>query len=126
MGASAIAKVMPHVKDHELKSKLSTCRDTHNALGNQTKRLLTEAREDTKSAHPIAQMMSDVKVSVSMMMGGGDKRIASVMTDGCDMGIKSLNRYLNQYKNADKRSRGIAEELIASEEYLELTMRSYL
>ena len=71
-------------------------------------------------------MMSDAKVAMAVMMGGGDKKIADVMTDGCDMGIKSLNRYLNQYKNADKRSRNLAEELIASEEYLELSMRSHL
>ena len=126
MGTSAMAKVIPHVKDAGLKSGLSACRDTHNDLGIRTKRLLKEAHEDTKSVHPIAQLMSEIKVSASVMMGGADKRIAHVMTDGCDMGIKSLTSYLNQYKNADRKSRAIAEELIASEEMLEVTMRSYL
>ncbi len=126
MGASAIAKVMPHVHDPEMKAALGTCRETHNELGSRAHKLLKEAREDTKSVHPIAQMMSDAKVTMTVLMGGGDKKIADVMTDGCDMGIKSLNRYLNQYKNADKKSRALAEELIASEEYLEMSMRSHL
>ena len=69
--------------------------------------------------------MSDMKVRMKVMEGGDDK-IADVMTDGCDMGIKSLHRYLNQYKNADKEAKNIAERLIASEEYLEAKMRPFL
>ena len=48
------------------------------------------------------------------------------MTDGCDMGIKFLNKYLNQYKAADKEAKDIAKRLIASEEYLEASMRRFL
>ena len=55
MGASAIAKVMPHVKNPELKSALGTCRETHNELGSRAHKLLKKAHEDTKSTHPIAE-----------------------------------------------------------------------
>lgn len=33
------------------------------------------------------------------------------MTDGCNMGIKSLSGYINEYKNADAKSMAIAEKL---------------
>ena len=61
-----------------------------------------------------------------MMMKESDKTIADLMTDGCDMGIKSLSRYLNKYKHADESAKNIAKRLIASEEYLESKMRSFL
>ena len=48
------------------------------------------------------------------------------MTDGCNMGVKSLNRYLNQYKAADERSKDITKRLINQEQELAFQMRGYL
>ena len=36
-----------------------------------------------------------------------DKTVANLITDGCNMGIKSLNKYLNQYKMADEISKKV-------------------
>ena len=109
----------------ELKRTLEVCKNTHAELGDKTHGLLLSMNADTKPPHPVARFMSDVKVRMKVMEGGDDK-IADVMTDGCDMGIKSLHRYLNQYKNADREAKNIAERLIASEEYLESKIRSFL
>jgi hypothetical protein len=48
------------------------------------------------------------------------------MTDGCDMGVKSLSKYLNQYKAADERSKDIAKKLIKIEQRLGDDIRGYL
>jgi hypothetical protein len=125
MGENAIKKVLPHTASEELKHTLNVCKNTHAELGDKTHSLLLSLDADTKPPHPVARFMSDMKVRMKVMEGGDDK-IADVMTDGCDMGIKSLHRYLNQYKNADKEAKNIAERLIASEEYLEAKMRSFL
>ena len=42
------------------------------------------------------------------------------------MGVKSLNKYLNQYKAADGQSTDIAKRLISLEENLVSSMRPYL
>ena len=55
-----------------------------------------------------------------------DATVADLMTDGCNMGVKSLSRYLNQYKAADEQSKNIAKRLIQLEEGLSVNMRSYL
>ena len=125
MGESAIKKVLPHTESKELKHTLEVCKNTHAELGDKTHGLLLSMNADTKPPHPIARFMSDMKVRMKLMEGGDDK-IADVMTDGCDMGIKSLHKYLNQYKSADKEAKNIAERLIASEEYLEAEMRDFL
>ena len=48
------------------------------------------------------------------------------MTDGCNMGVKSLAKYLNQYKAADENSKDIAKRLIHLEATLAQDIRCYL
>ena len=126
MGESAIKQVLPHAKNDELRHTLEVCKNTHATLGDETHALLISHGADTKDPHPVARAMSSMKICGQMMMKESDNSIADVMTDGCDMGIKSLSRYLNKYKNADDKAKNIAKRLIASEEYLENKMRSFL
>ena len=42
------------------------------------------------------------------------------------MGVKSLNRYLNQYRAADEKTKDIAKKLIRVEEKLTADMEKYL
>lgn len=59
-------------------------------------------------------------------MRESDQTIAGLMTDGCNMGVKSLSKYLNQYKAADEKSREIAEKLIKLEEEFVGQIRGFL
>ena len=49
-----------------------------------------------------------------------------MLTDGCNMGIKSLSAYLNQYTGADDASRTIAGNIIRLEESMSEDLRQYL
>ncbi len=42
------------------------------------------------------------------------------------MGVKTLNKYLNQYEAADEKSKDIAKRLINLEEKLTIDMRRFL
>ena len=59
-------------------------------------------------------------------MDESDATIADLITDGCNMGVKSLSRYLNQYQAADEETKDIAKKLIKQEEELSIHMRSFL
>ena len=126
MGESAIKKVLPHAKSEDLRHTLEVCKNTHATLGDETHAMLLRHNADTKEPHAIIRAMSDMKIYAKMMAQNTDSQIADVMTDGCDMGIKSLSKYLNKYKNADQDAKSIAKRLIASEEYLENKIREYL
>ena len=126
MGESAIEKVLPHAKSEELKRSLEICKSTHARLGDETHKLLLREGADTKPPHPVIKAMSDMKIYAKLMIKNADESIADVITDGCDMGIKSLHKYLNKYEGADEKAKSIARRLSASEEYLELKMREYL
>jgi hypothetical protein len=63
---------------------------------------------------------------MKLAMNESDHTIADLMTDGCNMGVKSLGRYLNQYKAASERSKDITKRLIALEDQLAVDLRAYL
>ena len=67
-----------------------------------------------------------MKTNMKLGMDDSDATVADLMTDGCNMGVKSLNRYLNQYKAADEVSKDITKRLINLEEKLTIDIRQYL
>ena len=92
----------------------------------QTEKALKKLNIDTKNSHPIAKTMADMTTRMKITLKRTDNEIASIMTDGCNMGVKSLSGYLNQYKAASERSKDIAKKLIAMEADLGENMRNYL
>ena len=126
MGEDAIKQVLSHVKSKELRHALQVSKNTHASLGDETHSLLLSAGGDTKDAHPMARAMSSIKICGTLLVKEDDHRIADLMTDGCDMGIKSLNKYLNKYKAADEDAKNLAKRIITSEEYLERELRPFL
>ena len=67
-----------------------------------------------------------MKTNMKLVMNESDHTIADLMTDGCNMGVKSLNRYLNEYEAADEVSKDIAKRLINLEERLAIDIREFL
>ncbi len=126
MGVSSINNVMPYVKNNELKNVLNACKDKHAVLGDKTHRALLNEKEDTKPPHKFAQVMADMKVKTVMSFSGKSSSVADVMTDGCNMGIKSIYRYLNKYKNASEEAKEIANDLISAEQELRTDLRAFL
>lgn len=126
MGKSAIEMTMPKAKSGELRHLLNACKDEHSTLGDRTHSLLLRQGAETKEPHIIAKVMSDAKIYTVMAMSGSDKKIASLMTDGCNMGVKSISTSLNKYKKASPEAKDIARKLIDSESSLEQQLRSFL
>ena len=126
MAVTSIDDVLDYVKDEEMKQLLNESKDHHSKLGNEIHSLLIQHGTDEKDPNPIAKGMSWMKTNMKMSMDGSDAVVADLITDGCDMGIKSLNRYLNQYKNADETSKRICGKLVSIEEELCKDMRKFL
>ena len=88
--------------------------------------MLSKYQDEGKDPNPIAKGMSWMKTNMKLSMEDCDSTIADLITDGCNMGVKSLNRYLNQYKAADEVSKDITKRLINLEEQLTVDLRQYL
>ena len=126
MGTESIDEVVDHVHASDMRDLLNACRYEHTKLGTEIQAQLDRFQDRGKSPNPVAQKMSWVKTGMKLAMDESDAAIADLMTDGCNMGVKSLNRYLNQYTAADEVSKDIAKRLINLEEQLSVDLRSYL
>lgn len=126
MGVASIDDVLDQVRSGELKQYLTECKKKHEKLKDEIQTLLENYRDDEKEPNPIAKGMSWIKTNMKMGMDNSDQTIADLMTDGCNMGVKSLNQYLNQYEAADEVSKDIAKRLINLEEQLAVDIRKFL
>ena len=126
MGIASIDDVLGRVQSEKFKTCLAQCKNEHVKLGGEIDILLEKYRDEGKNPNPIAKGMSWMKTNVKMAMDDSDSTVAHLMTDGCNMGVKSLNRYLNQYKAADEVSKDIAKRLIKLEDQLATQLRDYL
>lgn len=126
MAVASIDEVLEKIQDSELKQILSESKEHHEKLGNETHSLLLKYNSEEKDPNPMAKGMSWLKTNMKMGMNESDATVADLITDGCDMGVKSLHKYLNQYENADHAAKDICNRLIDIEEELRGDLRKYL
>ena len=126
MGVASIDDVLEHVQAKNFRDRLSVCRSEHKKLEDEVQSLLRQYHDDGKEPNPIAKGMSWMKTNMKLAMDTSDAAIADLMTDGCNMGVKSLSKYLNQYQAADEKSKALAARLIHAEEKLSHDMRPFL
>ncbi|MDD5945529.1 MAG: hypothetical protein PUD43_07445 [Clostridia bacterium] len=126
MGIDSIEEVLEYIEDNGFKQRLEKCRSEHVKLENDIEVLLDKYHDEGKKPDPIAKGMSWIKTNTKLAMDGSDSMIADLMTDGCNMGVKSLTKYLNKYKAADESSKDIAKKLINIEEQLTEDIKQYL
>ena len=126
MGVSSISEVLDFVSSDVLRRYLNDCKDEHTKLNEEVQRLLSKFGDEGKDPNPIAKGMSWMKTNIKLSMKESDHTIADLITDGCNMGVKSLNRYLNHYKAADEVTKDIAKRLVHLEEQLAVDIRGFL
>lgn len=126
MGTASIGEVLEKTTNEKLKKLLEICKEGHEKLKEEIQNKLEQCHDTGKYPNPMAQGMSWMKTNVKLAMDESDATIADLITDGCNMGVKSLSRYLNQYQAADEETKDIAKKLIKQEEELSIHMRSFL
>lgn len=126
MGIDSINEVLDYVSDDRLKQSLSKSRAEHEKLQGELHQLLENRGDVGKDPSMMAKSMSHLKTNVKLVLNESDHTIADLITDGCNMGVKSLHRYMNQYKMADSTARDIAEKLSGIEEDLAYNVRPFL
>ena len=111
MAIDSMEQISKYVKDDRLKSIIKKYNGAHIKLEEDIHRLLNNAGEEQKEPNPIAKASSWIQSEVKMMMNTDSKQAAHLLTDGCNMGVKSLCEYKNAYKAADEKSVAMCEKL---------------
>ncbi len=126
MGIASIDDVLGYTDSETLKRYLTDCKNEHVKLEREINEELSKYHDKGKDPNPVAKGMSWMKTNVMLAVNDSDNTIADIMTDGCNMGVKSLNKYLNEYKAADEVSKDITKRLINLEQKLSEEIRGYL
>lgn len=123
---NSIKEMLDKVKSPSLLSLLTKSLLTHQDLQIKIGEELIKIGADTKDPPAMAKIMSWAKINMKMLENNEDKTIAGLMLDGCNMGIKQLCSYVNEYKGADETSQELAKKLIKEEEHLIEELKNYL
>lgn len=126
MGVSSIVDVLDNVKSTQFKQLLTECKAEHEKIDTEIKEQLKSYNDEGKEPAAMAKGMSWIKTNVMLAVDESDATVADLMTDGCNMGVKSLNKYMNKYKAADEVSKDIAKRLTNLEEKLAVDIRGFL
>ncbi len=126
MGVTTIDDIIKSIRNEDLRAVMSRAKAEHEKLGGEAHKLLLLYGSETKEPHPVAKLMSSVKTNVKLAAEPDDKTAAGLITDGCNMGIKNLNKYLNEYENASPLVSALTRRVIRSEQKLCDDVKVYL
>ena len=126
MAVDAIDEILEKVQDQKLADILSKSKAAHEQLGDETHELLQNYNDPPKDPGMIAKSMSWLKTNTKMLMDESDQTVADLITDGCNMGIKTIYRHLNEYSEAGENVQKLAKDLIRLEEDLRKDLGAYL
>lgn len=126
MGIQGIAGVRDNAEGQDFKNLLQHYEEEHVKILGVIHEKLDEIGVDGKTSNPVARAMSNMSTDMKLMMNNTDEKIADIMMDGCNMGIKSVSRYMNQYAGASKEIMGIANDIVVLEQHFMNELRQYL
>ena len=126
MAVESLDEVLDKAKDEKLITILKNSLEEHKKLGDLTHQKLNEFHDKDKEPSALAKAMSWMSTNLKLFTGDVDEKIADLITEGCNMGIKSISRYLNQYPNSRDDVKDLVHELIKIEDNLVLELRAYL
>jgi len=126
MAVRNLDEITKKIDDKNLEDIVADSRKKHIILKQEIEKTLLEMGEELSEPNFMAESMGYLKTNMKFAIENTDKTAADLITDGCNMGIKSLTRYLNQYENADEKAKHTARAVIATEEDLLDSVRPFL
>ena len=109
MAVASIDDVLPYLEESELTQVLKESKTEHKDLEKDIDNTLHKLDYEGKEPNLMAKGMSKIKTNAEMAFKPTASQAASLITDGCGMGIKSINKYMNQYPAADNNAMKMAQ-----------------
>lgn len=126
MAISSIGEVLDTIQNHEFKQLSIDIKNRHQKLKEEVDYLLKKYEIKEKEASLMAKSMSWMKMNFKIAMDHEDSTVASLLFQGCAMGVESLYHYLHVYQEAHSKIKDIALKLIKIEEDYSEQLKNYL
>ena len=126
MAISSLDEVLDVIKNQKFKEICITSKNKHQTFKNEGDHLFKAPHLKVKPPSLLAKSMSWLKMNFKIQMNEDDQTIASLLFEGCSMGIETLYKYLHQYENASSKIKEVTEKLIEIEKELSQNIQNYL
>ena len=93
MAISSLDEVLDVIKNKHFKNQCIESKNKHQTLKKEIDQLLKENNIKEKEPSLMAKSMSWLKMNFKIQMNEDDQTIASLLFEGCSMGIESLFKY---------------------------------
>lgn len=123
---NSMEQVLPFVTNEKLKNIINEYNDKHIKIGDACHQLLNQYHEDEKDPPVMAKAFSWLSTEIKLMVNDDAHKIADLMIDGCNMGIKSVSEYINKYKSASTEIVELAKSLVKIEQDFMNDLLEYL
>lgn len=126
MAMDSMEQIGKFVTDDKLKTLIKKYNGDHIRMEEDIHRMLNNIGAQEGEPNLMAKASSWIQSEIKMLMKGDSKQAASLLTDGCNMGVKSLCEYKNQYKAADEKSVAMCEKLCDIETRMATDLQEFL
>lgn len=126
MAVTSLEEVMEFVTSPKFYQLLADSKKHHMQILDEVEIMLKQYNSTEKEPNVMAKGMSWLKTNFKLSMDDSTSTAANLITDGCNMGIKSLRRFINEYPSARRPAVDVCNRLIALEETLTKDLQEYL
>ena len=126
MSVNSIEQLVAYLKNQELHELLSKYKEDYEKMERESIRLSEGKLQEEKFSEKAAETFAWISAEVKMMFNDDTSKIAEMMIDGANMGIKSITEKLNRYSEAEKESISLAKKFEKTCEKLIQDMKKYL
>ncbi|MBQ8299193.1 MAG: hypothetical protein IJX99_04920 [Clostridia bacterium] len=126
MGIQSIDDVMDKAYGEDFKNMLNKYRGEHSKILREIHEKLDARGASDKEPNMFATANSKISTGMKLMMNDTDEKIADIMMDGCNMGIKSVSRYMNEYAGASTEVMNVANNVVVLEQNFMNDLRQFL
>ena len=125
MAVNSIEQLVVYLKNQELQELFSKYKEDYEKMERESIRLSEGKLQEEKFSEKAAETFAWISAEVKMMFNDDTSKIAEMMIDGANMGIKSITEKLNRYPEAEKESISLAKKFEKTCEKLIQDMKKY-
>ena len=126
MALNSIEQLAVYLKDQDMQGLFCKYKEEYEQIEKEAARLSGGETEEEKISEKAAETFAWISAEVKMMFNDDTSKIAEMMIDGANMGIKSITEKLNRYPEAEKESISLAKKFEKTCEKLIQDMKKYL
>ena len=126
MALNSIGQLAVYLESQELQDLFCKYKKEYEKLEKESIILSEGKLQEEKMSEKAAETFVWISAEVKLMINDDSSKIAEMMIDGANMGIKSITGKLNRYPEAEKESISLAKKFEKTCEKLIQDMKKYL